>query len=67
MTKSEIEALLDVAAYAARTSGVRLNAPLVCSLLGRMGASRGASVSELARAADRTYLTTNVLPPRSAP
>jgi hypothetical protein len=48
LSKSEIEELLDVAAYAARTSGVRLNAPLVCYLLGRTGASSGASVSELA-------------------
>ena len=48
LNKSDIEVILDVAAYAARTSGVRLNAPLVCYLLGRTEATSGVSLDELA-------------------
>lgn len=48
LKKSDVEVILDVAAYAARTSGVRLNAPLVCYLLGRTEAMSGASLDELA-------------------
>jgi Domain of unknown function (DUF6457) len=48
LDKSDVEMILDVAAYAARTSGVRLNAPLVCYLLGRTAAASGASLAELA-------------------
>jgi hypothetical protein len=48
LKKSDIELILDVAAYAARTSGVRLNAPLVCYLLGRTEATSGASLDQLA-------------------
>jgi hypothetical protein len=48
LSKSDAELILDVAAYAARESGVRLNAPLVCYLLGRTEAASGASLAELA-------------------
>jgi hypothetical protein len=48
LNRSDVEVILDVAAYAARTSGVRLNAPLVCYLLGRTEAASGASLAELA-------------------
>jgi Domain of unknown function (DUF6457) len=48
LNKGDVEVILDVAAYAARTSGVRLNAPLVCYLLGRTEAASGASLKELA-------------------
>ena len=48
LNKSDVEVILDLAAYAARTSGVRLNAPLVCYLLGRTEAASGASLAELA-------------------
>jgi hypothetical protein len=48
LNKSDVEVILDVAAYAARSSGVRLNAPLVCYLLGRTEAASGASLTELA-------------------
>jgi hypothetical protein len=48
LNKSDVELILDVAAYAARTSGVRVNAPLVCYLLGRTEAASGASLTELA-------------------
>jgi hypothetical protein len=48
LNKSDVEVILDVAAYAARTSGVRLNAPLVCYLLGRTEAASGAPLTELA-------------------
>ena len=48
LKKGDVEVILDVAAYAARTSGVRLNAPLVCFLLGRTEATSGASLDELA-------------------
>ena len=48
LNKSDVELILDVAAYAARTSGVRVNAPLVCYLLGRTEAASGATLEELA-------------------
>jgi alkylhydroperoxidase/carboxymuconolactone decarboxylase family protein YurZ len=48
LSKSDAELILDIAAYAARTSGVRLNAPLVCYLLGRTEAASGATLKELA-------------------
>jgi hypothetical protein len=48
LSKGDIELILDVAAYAARSSGVRLNAPLVCYLLGRTEAASGAPLDELA-------------------
>jgi hypothetical protein len=48
LNKGDVEVILDVAAYAARTSGVRLNAPLVCYLLGRTEAASGASLEHLA-------------------
>jgi hypothetical protein len=41
LTSREIELLLDVAAYAAHTSGARTNAPLLCYLLGRARGSKG--------------------------
>jgi hypothetical protein len=47
LSKSNAELILDVAAYAARSSGVRLNAPLVCYLLGRTEAASGADLKEL--------------------
>ena len=48
LSKGDAELILDVAACAARTSGVRLNAPLVCYLLGRTAAASGAPLEELA-------------------
>jgi uncharacterized protein DUF6457 len=43
----EIATLLDLAGHAARESGARTNAPLLCYLVGRAAAS-GASLEELA-------------------
>jgi hypothetical protein len=45
---AQIEALLDVAGFAAHDSGARTNAPLLCYLIGR--AEGGASFDELAEA-----------------
>lgn len=47
-----IEALLDLAGYAAHDSGARTNAPLLCYLLGR--AEAGAGFDELAEAVRRS-------------
>ena len=48
LTRDEIDELLRLAAFAARESGAKLNAPLLCYLLGRAAAGSGRSVSELA-------------------
>jgi hypothetical protein len=45
---AQIEALLDIAGFAAHDSGARTNAPLLCYLIGR--AEGGASFDELAEA-----------------
>jgi hypothetical protein len=48
LDQSQIEALLDVAGFAAHDSGARTNAPLLCYMLGR--AEGGASFDELVEA-----------------
>lgn len=52
LDEAQIEALLDLAGYAAHDSGARTNAPLLCYLLGR--AQAGASFDELAEAVRRS-------------
>jgi hypothetical protein len=52
LDKEQIEALLDIAGYAAHDSGARTNAPLLCYLLGR--AQSGASFDEIAEAVRRS-------------
>jgi hypothetical protein len=50
---AQIEALLDLAGFAAHDSGARTNAPLLCYLIGRAQGnltSSGASFEELAEA-----------------
>jgi hypothetical protein len=47
LTADEVEQLLELARVAAHDSGAKLNAPLVCYLLGRAGAQSGLSVQEL--------------------
>ena len=49
LDEAQIEALLDIAGFAAHDSGARTNAPLLCYLLGRVQAG-GASFEELAQA-----------------
>ena len=49
LTDADVEMLLDVAGFAAHSSGARTNAPLLCYLLGRASAG-GASLDELAAA-----------------
>ena len=46
LTEQEIEGLLELAGYAAHTSGARTNAPLLCYLVGLAHSGR-ASLSEL--------------------
>jgi hypothetical protein len=46
LTADEEATLLDLAAYAAHTSGARVNAPLLCYLVGRLQGER--SLDELA-------------------
>ena len=46
LSPDEIDAVLELAALAAHSSGVRTNAPLLCYLVGR--AQDGASLDELA-------------------
>jgi hypothetical protein len=48
LDQARIEALLDIAGFAAHDSGARTNAPLLCYLLGK--AHAGASFEELAEA-----------------
>jgi hypothetical protein len=52
LDEGRIEALLDLAGYAAHDSGARTNAPLLCYLLGR--AQSGASFDEIAEAVRRS-------------
>ena len=49
---TRIEALLDIAGFAAHDSGARTNAPLLCYLLGR--AQSGAEFDALAEAVRRS-------------
>ena len=48
LTGEEIDELLELAAFAAHESGAKLNAPLLCYLIGRAAAASGRSVEELA-------------------
>jgi hypothetical protein len=50
LSRTEIDELLRVAAFAAHESGVKLNAPLLCYLVGRAAAATGRPVEELAAA-----------------
>lgn len=52
LNEGQIEAILDIAGYAAHDSGARTNAPLLCYLLGRV--QGGASFDELAEAVRRS-------------
>jgi hypothetical protein len=46
LTEQEVEGLLELAGYAAHTSGARTNAPLLCYLVG-LARAGGASLDEL--------------------
>jgi hypothetical protein len=48
LTREEIDTLLQLAAFAAHDSGAKLNAPLLCFLVGRAAEASGLSVAELA-------------------
>jgi hypothetical protein len=52
LTADEQATLLDLAAHAAHTSGARVNAPLLCYLVGRLQGER--SLEELAEAVKRS-------------
>jgi len=52
LSDDDIERLLDVAGFAAHSSGARTNAPLLCYLLGL--ARAGASLQELDRSVRST-------------
>jgi len=52
LDEDRVEALLDLAGYAAHDSGARTNAPLLCYLLGR--AQSGAEFEALAEAVRRS-------------
>jgi uncharacterized protein DUF6457 len=52
LDEGKIEAILDIAGYAAHDSGARTNAPLLCYLLGLV--QGGASFDELAEAVRRS-------------
>jgi Domain of unknown function (DUF6457) len=52
LDEARIEAILDLAGYAAHDSGARTNAPLLCYLLGR--AQSGAEFDALAEAVRRS-------------
>jgi Domain of unknown function (DUF6457) len=52
LTPAEERTLLDLAAHAARTSGARVNAPLLCYLVGRLQGER--PLDELAEAIRRS-------------
>jgi AcrR family transcriptional regulator len=52
LSEGDKERILEVAAFAAHESGARLNAPLLCYLLGR--ASREAELEQLAAAVRAT-------------
>jgi hypothetical protein len=51
LTRDEVDELLRLASFAARESGAKLNAPLLCYLVGRAREASGAPVAELAEAA----------------
>lgn len=51
LTRDEIDELLRLASHAAHESGVKLNAPLVCYLAGRVTQASGLSVAEVAEVA----------------
>jgi hypothetical protein len=48
LTREEIDTLLQLAAFAGHDSGAKLNAPLLCFLVGRATDASGLSVAELA-------------------
>ena len=50
LSDAEVERLLDLARIAARESGVRTNAPLICYLVGRSVAVSGKTLEEVAAA-----------------
>jgi uncharacterized protein DUF6457 len=52
LTADEQSTLLDLAAHAAHTSGARVNAPLLCYLVGRLQGER--SLAELDEAVRRS-------------
>jgi hypothetical protein len=51
LTRDEIDDLLRLASFAAHESGAKLNAPLLCYLVGRACEASGQTVAELADAA----------------
>jgi hypothetical protein len=48
LSREEIDELLRLASFAAHESGAKLNAPLLCYLVGRVTAATGLSVAEVA-------------------
>jgi hypothetical protein len=48
LSREDVEALLELARHAAHESGAKLNAPLVCYLVGRASRPGEESVAELA-------------------
>lgn len=48
LTRDEIDELLRLASFAAHDSGAKLNAPLLCYLVGRATEASGLSVADLA-------------------
>jgi hypothetical protein len=50
LSDAEVERLLDLARIAARESGARTNAPLICYLVGRSVAVSGKTLEEVAAA-----------------
>ena len=49
LSEGEKDALLDASRVAAHTSGERINAPLICTVIGMAAAKTGASIESLAR------------------
>jgi hypothetical protein len=53
LSDADVERLLDLARIAARESGERMNAPLVCYLVGRSVAASGKTLEDVAAAVSR--------------
>lgn len=49
LSEAEVEALLDASRVAAHESGERINAPLICAVIGRAAAVGSSGVEVLAR------------------
>lgn len=66
LAPGEIEELLDLSGFAAHESGARLNAPLVCYLVGRAAAAGPLSVAELSAIVRLAAGAVDEEPPRPA-